>query len=259
VNGPDTGAELPPTDDLLARQIAYYRAHAPMYDDWWFRRDRYDLGDAFRLGWETEIAAVQAFLDDLGGLGEVLELAGGTGNWTAELVGRADGVTVVDAAPEAVAIARDKVAGPVEWLIADIFEFRPTRRYDTVFFSFWLSHVPEHRFDEFWGLVAECVRPGGRVVFVDNAHPSHGRHVVPHRRFRWDGDAVGGTRVEGIDSVTNLKTGISTRTAADGDTYDIVKVWWEPDALQARLGELGWEFHVALTDWAFLYGHGTRT
>lgn len=244
-------------DDLLANQIAYYRAHAPRYDDWWFRRGRHDLGDEFRQQWESEIAAVRRALDDVAPLGDVLELAGGTGNWTAELIARSDTVTVVDASPEAVAIARAKVKGPVEWVLADLFTFSPERRYDTVFFSFWLSHVPDDRFDEFWGLVGECLAPDGSVFFVDNAHPSRGRHLLP-ARFRRDGDSVEGTSVEGIDSVTNLETGISTRTTAGGETYDVVKIWREPDDLRVRLGELGWAFQLEVTDWAFLYGHGSR-
>jgi hypothetical protein len=29
----------------------------------------------------------------------------------------------------------------------------PDRRYDVVFFGFWLSHVPLERFDAFWSMV----------------------------------------------------------------------------------------------------------
>jgi hypothetical protein len=34
-------------------------------------------------------------------------------------------------------------SGAVAW--------RPDRRYDVVFFGFWLSHVPLERFAAFWG------------------------------------------------------------------------------------------------------------
>jgi hypothetical protein len=36
--------------------------------------------------------------------------------------------------------------------------------------GFWLSHVPLERFGAFWSLVDECLAPGGRVFFVDDAH-----------------------------------------------------------------------------------------
>ena len=32
-------------DELLHEQIAYYRARAPEYDDWFLRRDRFDRGE----------------------------------------------------------------------------------------------------------------------------------------------------------------------------------------------------------------------
>jgi hypothetical protein len=51
-------------------------------------------------------------------------------------------VQVLDASPEAVAIANEKVSDNVTWTIGNIFEHRTERRYDTVFFGFWPSHVP---------------------------------------------------------------------------------------------------------------------
>jgi len=242
-------------DPLLSSQIAYYRAHAPRYDDWWFRRGRYDLGDDTRADWEGQIATVRSALRDFAPLGSVLEIAGGTGNWTAELVQIADSVTVVDASPEAVAVAQSKVTGGAEWVVTDVFSYRPARRFDTVFFGFWLSHVPLERFDDFWSLVDECLIPDGRVFFIDNAHPSLSWDVDPDVFRPPD---PGQSTVAGIDSITDLESGISTRRAADGETYDLVKIWWDADQLQSRIEALGWEATVTTTEWAFLYGHAAR-
>ena len=80
------------------------------------------------------------------------------------LAGRARSVTAVDAAPEMIAIARDRVCGlPVEFVTADLFGWQPSRRYDTVFFGFWLSHVPPARFAPFWSTVRAALRPGDRA------------------------------------------------------------------------------------------------
>ena len=209
------------------------------------------------MRWEAEIGAVRSALDDFAPLGTVLEIAGGTGNWTVELAARGDSVTVVDASPEAVAIAQEKVVGNVEWVVRDVFTYQPPRRFDTVFFGFWLSHVPLDRFDEFWGLVAECLTADGRVFFLDNAHPSLGRRVAPEL-FQWPEEPESATLVAGIDSVTDVETGVSTRRTADGQLYDVVKIWWEPGPLQARLEALGWDATVATTEWAFLYGNARR-
>jgi SAM-dependent methyltransferase len=244
-------------DGLMTSQIAYYRAHAPKYDDWWFRERRHDLGEGFRRKWESEISTLQAKLPALAPFGEVLEFAGGTGNWTAELTPLANAITVVDSSPQAAAIARGKVAdGNVIWIIEDIFNYSPQRQYDTVFFSFWLSHVPPELFDPFWALVAECLAPGGQVIFIDNAHPSLASDVPELSPLRSD---LGSTSIAGIDSVTDLATGISTRLAADGSTYELVKIWRTADELETRLKTLGWTFQVATTEWAFILGHGSRT
>ncbi len=43
--------------DILGDQIAYYRARAGEYDEWWFRTGRYDRGEAFNAQWHAETAA----------------------------------------------------------------------------------------------------------------------------------------------------------------------------------------------------------
>lgn len=116
------------SDDVIASQIAYYRAHAPKYDDWWLRRGRHDLGKEFRDSWNAQIETVRIALGGLAPLGDVLEFAGGTGNWTRELADLSDSVTVVDASPEAVEIAKQKISlGKVSWHLSDIFQYRPDR------------------------------------------------------------------------------------------------------------------------------------
>jgi trans-aconitate methyltransferase len=77
----------------------------------------------------------------------VLELACGPAIWTDLLLRRATSLTAVDAAPEMLALAEARVGeGRVRFVQADLFSWRPERRYDTVFFGFWLSHVPRERF-----------------------------------------------------------------------------------------------------------------
>jgi demethylmenaquinone methyltransferase/2-methoxy-6-polyprenyl-1,4-benzoquinol methylase len=51
-------------DDLLAEQSRYYRARAPEYDDWWFRRGRYDWGEEANAPWRAEAAEVEAALEE---------------------------------------------------------------------------------------------------------------------------------------------------------------------------------------------------
>ena len=43
---------------LLADQIAYYRARAAEYDAWWFRTGRFDRGAANNAAWRADVASV---------------------------------------------------------------------------------------------------------------------------------------------------------------------------------------------------------
>ncbi|HLF99554.1 MAG TPA: class I SAM-dependent methyltransferase, partial [Acidimicrobiia bacterium] len=109
--------------ELLESQIEYYRARVPDYDDWWCRRGRYDVGEAFAKRWDGEIARVRAALDAFAPSGDVLEMAAGTGNWTVEIARHAGRITAVDAAPEAFDSARKKLSGatvPIDWVVADL-------------------------------------------------------------------------------------------------------------------------------------------
>src|SRR5205823_11347237 len=101
---------------------------------------------------------------------DVHELACGTGLFTRHLAPRVDRATAVDASPEVLAINRSRVASVnVEYIEADLFAWTPPGRYDAVFFSFWLSHVPQDRFDAFWKMVAGALGPGGTAYLIDSA------------------------------------------------------------------------------------------
>jgi trans-aconitate methyltransferase len=89
----------------------------------------------------------------------VLELACGTGQWTAALGKHASELTAVDASPEMLAIASARVPEDrVRFIQADIFMWKADQRHDVVFFSAWLSHVPPQRFNRFWMLVADSLK-----------------------------------------------------------------------------------------------------
>ncbi|MFG2630329.1 class I SAM-dependent methyltransferase [Streptomyces sp. NPDC048473] len=55
---------------------------------------------------------------------------------------------------------------PVQFLEADLFEWQPPRRYDSVFFAFRLSHVPPTRLPDFWKTVAAALAPGGIAIYM---------------------------------------------------------------------------------------------
>ena len=237
-------------DAILVEQAAYYRARAAEYDDWWYRRHEFDFGPEFAEAWSRDIEVLRSAFDGFAPRGDVLEFAAGTGIWTGELLRFADRVTAVDASAETLAINRAKHGDDrVDRVEADLFTFRPPRRFDVVFFSFWISHVPAERWAQFWSLVADAVQPDGRVFFLDSVRPAHAIANGPGGwRDRRSAEAVDG-RAAG---------GVTTRELRDGSRFQVVKRYWEPRVLEAELGALGWNAHVNETAWAFVYGDATR-
>jgi demethylmenaquinone methyltransferase/2-methoxy-6-polyprenyl-1,4-benzoquinol methylase len=210
--------------NLLEEQKRYYAARAPEYDDWWYRRGRYELEPDALARWSGDVSEVDAALEAFAPRGSVLELAAGTGIWTRKLVRLAERVVAVDANAETLALNTDEA----EHVVTDIFEFAPAETFDVVFFSFWLSHVPDERLDDFWELVRSALKPGGRVFLVDN---------------NVKGDSVhrGGERVD---------TGVERRRLYDGREFDIVKHYRTPADFPHLALEVTGNGH-------FVYGGGT--
>ena len=148
----------------------------------------------------------------------------------------------MDASPEVLAINRARLAGAglalPRYVEADLFAWAPERAYDVVFFSFWLSHVPPERFAQFWGTVAEALKPGGRAVLVDSlpdeTSTAHD-HRMPDER------------------------GLQERRLNDGRTFRIVKLFREPQELASQLADLGWRAEVSRTPTYFVYGSAACT
>jgi len=234
---------------LLDEQIAYYRARAPEYDQWWFRRGRYDLGEDFNRLWVREIQEVRDALARFDPAGDVLDIAAGTGIWTVELARYARRITAIDSSAEALRICRSKLLEttvPTEFVEADLFQWRPDRPYDVVFFSFWLTHVPEAHFNRFWKLVEGSLAPGGRFFLIDNAPP------VQEIEARFP--RVG---VDARTSEADVRAGISVRRLNDGRTFQIVKKYRPPADLEKWLTELGWNAEIHKTEYFFIYGSGS--
>jgi demethylmenaquinone methyltransferase/2-methoxy-6-polyprenyl-1,4-benzoquinol methylase len=225
-------------NEILTEQQQYYRERAAEYDEWWERRGRYDRGASENGIWFDEVATVRAAFDAADFSGDVLELAGGTGNWTAYLAARARHVTVLDGSPEMIAINRVRLrdAGLIErvrYEQVDLFAWWPERQYDAVFFGFWLSHVPEEHLGRFFDAVAAALRPGGTLGIIDSRREP--RSSSPDQPPPPKG------------------TDVMTRRLNDGRTFQIVKRYDEPEDLAARLATHGIQARVATTPTHFLY------
>jgi 2-polyprenyl-3-methyl-5-hydroxy-6-metoxy-1,4-benzoquinol methylase len=221
-------------DNLIKEQLQYYRERAGEYDQWFFREGRYDRGPAHRDRWFAELEMIEAALREVLPSGDVLELACGSGLWTQHLVAPSRRVTAVDASPEAIELNRARVgAASIRYVIADLFSWSPPARFDLVFFAFWLSHVPSSRLEAFWELVGSALKPGGIVFFVDS--------LIEQTSTAVDHPALD-------------ESGVVRRRLNDGRTFQIVKVFHDPETLERQLHARGWDGCVRASGKFFLYG-----
>jgi trans-aconitate methyltransferase len=143
----------------------------------------------------------------------------------------------VDASPEMIALNRARVRQDnVHYVEADLFAWSAAERYDVVFFSTWLSHVPPQRFEGFWALVADCLNEKGRVFFIDEL-PA----VAAHER--WIADAI---------------APVVERPLTTGARYRAIKVLHDPAELGARLSGLGWQADIRTVSWRLFYATAER-
>lgn len=226
-------------DTTLHEMAEYYRARAAEYDEWFERRGRFDRGADANARWFAELETVYAAFDALAPGGDALELAPGTGIWTERLLGFATTVTAVDASEEMIAINRVRVHDDrVQYVVDDLFGWQPTRTYDSVVFSFWISHVPLERLDAFLLTVARALKPGGKVFFLD------GRREP--------------TSIAIDHQLPEVGAQIMTRKLNDGRAFEIVKNFYDPAALAAQCQRAGLDIAVQETPTYFLYGVGQR-
>jgi ubiquinone/menaquinone biosynthesis C-methylase UbiE len=208
----------------LSEQVLYYRRRAAEYDETSVGKD--GAGAERFEGW----------LERLGPTGDALEIACGTGLWTQYLARGAHSVTALDSSPEMIELARSRARDPsTRFVVTDFFRWQPDRRYDCVFFGFWLSHVPPERFATFWRLLARCLAPSGRVLFVDE-----GAERAPVRRG-------------GVSASPFIE-----RRLRDGTAYRIIKIFHEPGELAGALAELGWSARIEPLEDGFLAGVAQR-
>ena len=91
---------------------------------------------------------------------------------------------------------------------------------------------PRARFAAFWSTVGMALAPGGRVCFLDDSSRERASE-----RF-----------------VPDQATPAVWRRLRDGSEHRVVKVYYSPAGLAARLAELGWSAEIRETRVRLLVG-----
>lgn len=222
-------------DDILKDQLAYYRARAQEYDESVSQTGRFAALTPQHSVVDDEWMQIVRAVRGLKAGQDVLELACGTGIWTRQLLTISASLTALDGAPEMLEACRAKLGDErIRYECADLFAWQPERAYDLVFFGFWLSHVPPERLSEFLDKVAHATRIGGEVFIVDE--PAYGKQL----------------------SGANINGMYQTRQLHDGRRFTIIKLYYDPERIQAELAKRGFADFDSLPGSGFYYLRGKR-
>jgi len=202
----------------------YYAARASEYDRVYAKPER-----------QEDLRAIESWLPARFEGRRVLELACGTGWWTRFIAPVAAHVVAVDAAPETLAIARERGAGlRGERGVGDAVDPpRAAPPYDAAFAGFWLSHVPRARLAAFLRALHAALQQGSTIVFLDNRWVEGSSSPIVER------DAEGDTW--------------QLRRLDDGTTHRVLKNFPEEAELRAlverdaaRVDHVAWRHYWAL-------------
>lgn len=237
-------------EDVLEEQKAYYQARAREYDQWFYRQGRYYHNPAHTAQWEAEVAQIRRALEDFKLQGHVLDIAAGTGIWTAELLRNADQVTALDSSEAMLALNQQKLQScNVIYVIADLFYWQPVMTYDAVFMGFWLSHIPPPDLYQFLGTISGALKPGGKLFFIDSLpEPSAMSRDMIERSAQWDHFA----------NTLSSATSTLQRRLNDGRDFEVVKVFYEAYNLAHQFQTFDIDMTIRQTDRFFLYGWGHK-
>lgn len=205
---------------------SYYAARAPEYDSVYRKPER-----------QPDLRAIEAWLAPRFAGETVLEVACGTGYWTRFIAPPAARVVAVDCAPQTLQIAAARVPeDKARFVVGDAYALEVGLGvFSAAFAGFWFSHVPKARQREFLIGLNQRLKPGAKVVVLDN------RYV--------EGNS---SRITAQDPQGNT---YQTRTLTDGSVHSVLKNFPTEAELQAAIGGLGasgrltqWPYY-----WAFEY------
>jgi ubiquinone/menaquinone biosynthesis C-methylase UbiE len=149
--------------------IKYYKERAKEYESIYSKPERqHDLKKAKSI-------LAQCFTGK-----EVLEIACGTGYWTETIAKTARSIIATDINEAVIAIAKQKEypIAKLEFKVADIFTYRPEKKFQSLFAGFIWSHVKVQDLDHFLDTVHNFAAPGGTIVFMDNNYVPGSNHPI---------------------------------------------------------------------------------
>lgn len=165
--------------DAAADLVAYYARRAPEYEAIYDKPER-----------QRDLAVLRREIPTRLHGRDVIEVACGTGYWTALVAPHVRRLAATDAAAEPMRLAREKPYPPgvVAFHEADAYALPSSLgTFDAALAVFWWSHVPRGRIPAFLASLHARLWPGARVVLMDNRYVEASNTPIERR------DAEGNT------------------------------------------------------------------
>ena len=207
-----TSADGAASTDSTDSMGGYYARRAQSYERIYAKPER-----------QADLRRLEALLPERFSGRHVLEVACGTGYWTAFATAHCASWLATDLNPETMAIAQRKPYPPgrVSFAPLDAYAFDGLdvlrgAPFDAAFAGFWWSHVPLQRLREWLGALHRQLAPGARIVFLDNRFVAGSSTPLSRR------DATGNSYQQ--------------RALPDGSVHEVLKNFPSEDEALAAIG-----------------------
>lgn len=210
--------------------IDYYSKRAREYERIYHKPER-----------QADIAHLREHLCQALAGRRVLEVACGTGFWTAVIANSVHSIYATDASEEVLEIGRSKQIDParVTFAYGDAYQpLVPKCEFDAGLAMFWWSHIPHARLTSFVESFHAALQPGAQVVLADN-------------RFV-EGSSTSVSRTDAEGNTYQL------RRLDDGSTHEVLKNFPSADDLQRVFAPFAERLEIALFDYFWCATYQTK-
>lgn len=194
---------------------AYYAKRAATYEQVYDKPER-----------QADLAVLRQRVQEVLRDQTVLEIACGTGYWTAQFAESAKSVLATDISPAVIEVAQAKglPADKVRFALADAFDLPGGENYSACFAGFWWSHVLRQEQEGFLLKLRERLDKDALLVLVDNVYVEGSSTPIART------DPEGNT--------------FQIRTLPTGERYEMLKNFPTDSALRKRMGAVVKEIRI---------------
>lgn len=185
---------------------AYYAARASDYEEIYDKPER-----------QAELALLREKVRETLRGHDVLEIACGTGYWTAQLAPAVASVLATDINPDMIAVAQAKglPADKVRFALADAFDLDVEGKYSACFAGFLWSHVKRQEQAGFLEHLREKLGKDSLLVLLDNSYVEGSNTPIARTDSEWNTYQI--------------------RRLPNGDRYEVLKNFPTDSALRKKL------------------------